>query len=905
MRLPLAGAVAALALAVASPAEASIPDSLKKACERRDAADGKKDEGVALPFFFCDDGLPPAGGTTVNEGGLKAVLVPQAYGGDGFSALPAKAAAEPGTGADSNDEIALDVDVSWPDPERFPPPEAGYPLVVFMHGCCSGNRKGWEAESVDAPGERWHYSNAWFASRGYAVLTYTARGFVNANGLGSTGQTQPDSRRYEINDYQHLAGQLADTTFEIGSRALTVDPQRVVATGGSYGGGFSWLALTDPTWRSPGGKEMRLAASAPKYGWTDLVYSLVPNGSHLRDTLPPTDPAQAISLLGYPKRSIVSALYASGKTGVPPPGAHTTFAAAIDESLVCLQSPLPFAANPQCTSSTQTLLPEFYRDRSAYYQNHFFERIKTDPKARVPVFSAGTFTDQLFTSVEHRRMVERLKATVPGYPVQEFYGDYNHFVQNKPKEWADLCGGDGHICRYSDYPNGDLGARPASFQRAGATTRLTRFIDHYARPQGNPDQPRPDFDVTASLQVCPANAGGDFPGDQPGERFTESSFDALAPERLRLEASGDQSTTNKAAPNSHSAFADPVGNLVSNSGRCPVSTDPAGPGVAVYDFAPLADDAVMIGRPRLTVQHTGSGTDLVLAARLYEVLPDGSQVLVDRGLRSLAGPDGPTTFDLHGNGWRFTKGDSLRLEVAQDDDPFIKSSTLASSLTISSVALELPVRTVGPDARVEAPRLASDVGTGPRFPVSVTSRSGELTGVKCADVSIDNGLPQPVSPAEPCPPPPAGPWRLRAPLGYTVTVLAALTDRNGVQGEQGRARTLVPLDDRSSRAVRYRGSWRRVKSKLAWRRRLSRASGRGARLSFRFRGSRVFVVGRKSPRGGRALVILNGKRKRVSFRSRRTRNRAVVFSAPARRGRLTLKVLRGRVEIDALGALRR
>ncbi len=59
-------------------------------------------------------------------------------------------------------------------------------------------------------------------------------------------------------------------------------------------------------------------------------------------------------------------------------------------------------------------------------------------------------------------MVERLKATVPGYPVQEYYGDYNHFVQNKRKEWADLCGADRHVCRYEDYPGGDLNADPPS-----------------------------------------------------------------------------------------------------------------------------------------------------------------------------------------------------------------------------------------------------------------------------------------------------------------------------------------------------------------------------------------------------------------------------------------------------------
>jgi hypothetical protein len=51
MRLPLAGVAAALALTLAASAEATIPNSLKTACERRDAADGNKENGVDLPFL--------------------------------------------------------------------------------------------------------------------------------------------------------------------------------------------------------------------------------------------------------------------------------------------------------------------------------------------------------------------------------------------------------------------------------------------------------------------------------------------------------------------------------------------------------------------------------------------------------------------------------------------------------------------------------------------------------------------------------------------------------------------------------------------------------------------------------------------------------------------------------------
>ena len=114
-------------------------------------------------------------------------------------------------GADANGNIALDVDVSLPDPS-FSKPRGGYPLMVMMHGCCAGNKTSWEAPTIDAAGEKWHYNNAWFASRGFVVVNFTARGFVNGpptlspvgptpGERGSTGETQLDSRRYEINDY--------------------------------------------------------------------------------------------------------------------------------------------------------------------------------------------------------------------------------------------------------------------------------------------------------------------------------------------------------------------------------------------------------------------------------------------------------------------------------------------------------------------------------------------------------------------------------------------------------------------------------------------------------------------------------------------------------------------------------
>jgi hypothetical protein len=678
-----------LALGPLAPARADL-GSLEASCSRQDAADGDVSNGATLPFTLCDDGVPSSGGTTPNEAAVKAIPVPERYAG--YTGLPAKAAPDPNSGADPNGDVALDADVSLPDPSRNPRPRDGYPLIVLMHTCCSGDKKNFEASSVDGSGETWHYSNAWFASRGYVVLSYTARGFVNASGGGSTGESQLDSRQYEVNDFQALACRLAADPF------FGIDARKVVVTGGSYGGGLAWLALTDPLWScgttGRADLQMRLAAVAPRYGWTDLLYSLVPNGTHLRDALPPTDPAHASSRdpFGFPRESIVTALYATGKFGSPPTGAHLTFPTSIDEATACLSSTDPYEQNPLCAGLFGGLIDEFLADRSAYYQNDFFAALRDGRVAPVPVFSAGSMSSPLFSQVEHRRMVERLRSVVPRYPVQEYYGDVGDFTQDKPKEWADLCGADHHVCTLADYGATNPSADPPNLARLGITTRLDRFIDFFAKPPGDSRAPKPSYDVTAALQVCPANASAASPADEPGERYTAASFAGLASATLQLRSLGQQVTVNQADPNPHALSSDPIGNFVANGARCPVETTPAGPGVAVYDLPALTRDVTMIGRPRVTVPHSGVGAGVQLNARLYEVLADGSEVLVDRGGVRVADPNGTTTFDLNGNAWRFKSGDRLRIELAQDDAPYVKASTRPSALTLSGVTLQLPVR---------------------------------------------------------------------------------------------------------------------------------------------------------------------------------------------------------------------
>jgi dienelactone hydrolase len=713
-------ALAVVAGALASPVAAggAVPATLHDPanCAELEPAPG-------LSAFRCDDGVPAIGGGLIaNPTGASAITVPAKYGGDGYTGLPAKAAdAEEMPGADGDGMIAVDANVTLPG---APPPADGYPLLVLMHGCCGGSKASHEQETVDADGEAWHYSDAWFASRGYAVLTYTARGFVNRENRGSSGQSQLQSRSFEINDFQHLACQLVASAPQFGGatgQAVAIDPRRVVVTGGSYGGGFSWLALTDPRWTctpdtGTGGTEMRLAAAAPKYGWTDLAYTLVPNGLHARasgalpatdgcDTGPRTldgDPCGAgASPVGVPKTSIIAGLFV---TGVAPAVDHTTFTPAIAEGFACLTATYPLETSPLCANVLESTLPAFLRERSAYYQNRFFERIASDPGHRVPVFNAAAFTDPLFPSQEHRRMVDRLLEVVPGYPVRTSFGDYQHFTQNKAKEWGDICDtGDGRgrrVCEFGDYPGGDLDAEPDGLVRTGLTTELNRFLDHYARPVANPEEPEPDFEVSATLQVCPDSAGPGQPADEPGPTFAAPTLAEIAPHALRIDIGGDRTTTSAAVPNPHAASSDPVVNEQLNGGACPVEDSPAGPGVATYDSDPLPSTATMVGSTQATVDFEVRGPieGLQLNARLYDVLPDGRALMVDRGTGRITpaeAEEGTVTLGLHGNGWRFPAGHRVRIELAQDDSPFVRHTDVPSSLSLSGVLLRIPVREAG------------------------------------------------------------------------------------------------------------------------------------------------------------------------------------------------------------------
>ena len=124
------------------------------------------------------------------------------------------------------DGMPLDVAVAFPPaPAR---PDGPYPVIGIYHG--------WGGTKLSLTG-----ADAQRAlTRGYAVFTMTDRGWgallrrarcAPTRAARGKGYIRLMHNAYEVRDAQYALGQLADDG--------VIDPQRIGATGGSYGGGMS------------------------------------------------------------------------------------------------------------------------------------------------------------------------------------------------------------------------------------------------------------------------------------------------------------------------------------------------------------------------------------------------------------------------------------------------------------------------------------------------------------------------------------------------------------------------------------------------------------------------------------------------------------------------------------------
>ena len=583
------------------------------------------------------------------------------------------------------DGVPLDTTVTLPCEGA-----AGLPLVVAIHGF--GNSK---HEYLD-PASTAYTDNAYaWARGGYAVLTFTARGLWGSCGTPESRAARPAECargylhladvRYEARDTQELAGRLVDDG--------TADARRIGVTGDSYGGGQSLMLaalrdrvmLPDGTlvpWRSPAGTPLAIAGAAVVIPWTDLIYAIAPNGSTLTYAIAPPDAAG--SPVGVVKASVAYAVFAAAQTAIGPgqpvgepfvPGRPMGYVAppgTDPEADVGGWVARALAGPPYTDPPARAIVETLTRFHSPFHVD------ASHPPA--PLFIAGGFTDDLFPADEVTRFANRTRRDHPGVPLSLLFGDFGH--QRASNKTAD---------------------------RQRLLDAVHGWLDRHVRGEdGGPAE-----GVTALTQTCPPDAPSGGP-------FAAASFEALARGEVRFSAAEPQAVLPGGGDPSVGAAVDPA---TGGGDACAATAPRDVPGTASYRLPAAGGDGyTLLGAPTIVAELglTGERDTAQIAARLWDVAPDGAtQTLVARGLYRPAGR-GVEVFQLHPNGWRFAPGHVARLELLGADPPYARPSNAPFRVEVRSLELRLPVREE-PDCRTVLGRSAPVVPEGQQLAPGVAA----------------------------------------------------------------------------------------------------------------------------------------------------------------------------------------
>jgi predicted acyl esterase len=564
-----------------------------------------------------------------------AAIVPSVFGGK-VICLPVSGvqycAGTQLTRVETWDGVPLDVNVTIPPAAMDGP----FPLIVDLHG--------WGVGKSNQP-----YID--YAMDGYVVLSYSARGFhlscgtpasrvpdptlSNPNVCNERGWIRLADARYEVRDTQYLAGVLADEGLVI--------PDRVGVTGGSYGGGQSMMLavlkdrvmLPDETlvpWLSPGGTPMRIAAAAPLIPWSDLAYALTPNGETLDYRV--LNPYGLRG--GVMKQSYVNFLYNVGTLsgffaapGVDPDADLQTWNAR-------LAAGEPYDGDPQL----EDIVDEVTSHHSAYYLD--------DSVEPAPLFIYNAFTDDLFPATEGLRFWRKTRALYPAAEITLLFGSFF-----------------GH---------------PRASLTGDMATALARANALFARHLKGSGAPLP------GIETFTQNCGG---STLQGP-FTAADWDAIHPGEVRYAEAGAKTYGSAGGNVLTATTVDPLGPQAAFVCRTVAAADD--PGAASYSLPPVTDAGyTLMGSPTVIATLEADGFAQV-AARLWDVAPNGMQFLVSQGFyRPRIDDPSVQVFQLPANGFHFVAGHVPKLELLGQSAPFGRASNGTFSVTVTNLELRLPV----------------------------------------------------------------------------------------------------------------------------------------------------------------------------------------------------------------------
>jgi pimeloyl-ACP methyl ester carboxylesterase len=536
----------------------------------------------------------------------------------------------------SFDGVPLDADVALPATGKGP-----FPLIVMLHGL-GGSKSDWEVSTDDGA-----IDDVTMATKGYAVLMYTARGFGDSCGTAASRAGMPAcargwihlaDQRYEIRDTQYLSGELVDEGL--------VKPA-IAVTGISYGAGQTLelaalenrVRLTNgrfAPWTSPVHHvPMSIAAGYAQWPWDDLVTALDPNGRVLTST---DTPASAdLTPIGVDKQSWNTLLYGvAAGAFLAPPGADPS--ADLTSWYKAISAGEPYSATDSAA------LAELQTYHSAI-------GIPL-PAGGVPALAIQNgWTDTLFPVTEALHFTDSLARAKVHNPLLLIFDDYGH-------GWAQAKTAD------------------VTRQTAAALSFLdTVMLDHRSPPS----------EVLAVGQTCPATAPS-------SPVLTASSWAALTTGTLRLSADPAQTVTSAGGSPAVSAALNPA----YQSKLCDPLPAAREPGTAVAAQT-MTKSTTLIGGLRVTAHLHVVGDFPELVGRLWDVSPGGAtrQIIeagvvrpsVNQSAQAGTATTGDTNvvFTLNPNEYTVPAGDTVELEVVGSTAPWFRASNGTFAMTVTNL----------------------------------------------------------------------------------------------------------------------------------------------------------------------------------------------------------------------------
>jgi hypothetical protein len=462
------------------------------------------------------------------------------------------------------------------------------------------------------------------------------------------------SRAYEVRDVQTLLGKLADEG--------VISPQQIGATGGSYGGGMSLElgSLKDRVelengslipWESPGGKPMKIAATAPEFPWSDIAQALQPNGSTLDYVAnAPYSGMLGNHRFGIEKDNWNTGLFLTGaSSGYYAPTSANDPEANIQNWHTFNNTGGPYDGQPLAVQQEENL-----PNHSAYYTN-----LSESPS---PALMEDGWNDDLFPVDETVKYYNKVRATYPAQAMKLFYWDLGH----NPRSATTLSTSD-----------------TAKFQAA-----QNAWFAYFVKGEGA-EPAEAHGGATAITSACPQSAGSS------GVEFDAPNWASLAPGEIRFSSAAEQTI---AAPGTATA------NPFTSGTVCTTQAAANNASAAEYKLpeAPTSGYTLMGASSVIAELSTPGANDQVIARLYDENVAGGTEQLIGRqAYRPLNPGEGfsKQIFQLHPQAWKVAAGHAIKLELMVADSTsctgllpacYVRPSSSPHSVQVRNLELRVP-----------------------------------------------------------------------------------------------------------------------------------------------------------------------------------------------------------------------